>query len=112
MKKLILCLLVLSGCACILAQEDIYPQEEQANALILEQLRLERSELAVLETELVYFHGLVQQKAVIRELYNNGKISEIALEFKNNDQYSDAAGFLQLIISKPKKSEFYTYEIL
>jgi len=80
MKKLLLCWLVLSCYVCLFAQEEDINNlqgEELTDSPLLEQLKIERNELAVLEEEVAYYYNLMQQKAAIRELYDKGKISAI-----------------------------------
>ena len=88
MKKLLLSLLVLSCFVYLVGQEDLSHQRDQLDdALLLEQLKLEKNELVVLEQEIAYFYHLLKQQAAIRELSDNGKISEIANKLSTQTKF-------------------------
>ncbi|MBC8415020.1 MAG: tetratricopeptide repeat protein [Candidatus Cloacimonetes bacterium] len=63
------------------------PQEQEKP--LLEQLKEERKELAVLEEEISYFYNLLQQRAGVRKLYEKGKISDLKKVFSKHVKVMD-----------------------
>ena len=77
MKKVYFVLLLLVLWLSLVAQEDIISilkPIEKENSLI-EQLKIEKRGLAILEEEISYYYNLLQHRATVRELYKKGKIS-------------------------------------
>ena len=91
MKKILFPLIVTVIFAQLIAQDDIRsilkPQEKEKP--LLEQLKEERKELAVLEEEISYFYNLLQQRAGVRKLYEKGKISDLKKVFSKHVKVMD-----------------------
>lgn len=63
------------------------PAEEKKP--FLEQLKVEKKELAILEEEISYYYNLLQQRAAVRELYKKGKISNLKDVFSKTAKIID-----------------------
>lgn len=91
MKKILFSLIVTVIFAQLVAQDDIRsilkPQEKEKP--LLEQLKKERKELAVLEEEISYFYNLLQQRAGVRKLYKKGKSSDLKKVFSKHGKVMD-----------------------
>ncbi len=73
------------------AQEDteVVSPSPSKEVNLLEQIKEERKELAVLEEEISYFYNLLQQRNVVRKLYKKGKVSELEKVFLKNSKVLD-----------------------
>ncbi|RLC57316.1 MAG: hypothetical protein DRH89_03800 [Candidatus Cloacimonadota bacterium] len=83
MKKIFFALILLVLGSTLVAQEDItsiFKPVEKEKPLI-EQLKEEKRELAILEEEISYYFNLLQQRAAVRELYKRGKVSNLKKVF-------------------------------
>ena len=91
MKKIYFAFLLLLLGLSLFAQSDITsilkPAAEKKP--LLEQLKDEKRELAVLEEEISYYYNLLQQRAAVRELYNKGKISSLKKVFSKTAKIID-----------------------
>lgn len=91
MKKLFFAFLLLVLGVSLVAQSDITsilkPAAEEKP--LLEQLKSEKRELAILEEEISYFYNLLQQRAAVRELYEKGKISSLKDVFSKTAKIID-----------------------
>ena len=91
MKKLFFAFLPLVLGISLVAQSDITsilkPAAEEKP--LLEQLKAEKRELAILEEEISYFYNLLQQRAAVRELYEKGKISSLKDVFSKTAKIID-----------------------
>ena len=91
MKKIYFAFLLLLLGLSLFAQGDITsilkPAAEEKP--LLEQLKEEKRELAVLEEEISYYYNLLQQRAAVRELYNKGKISSLKNVFSKTAKIID-----------------------
>ncbi|MCK4312982.1 MAG: hypothetical protein KAW88_09640, partial [Candidatus Cloacimonetes bacterium] len=56
---------------------------------LIEQVKKERKELAILEEEIAYFYNLLQQRTAVRELYKKGKVAELKKVFSKNAKIFD-----------------------
>ena len=63
------------------------PQEKKKP--LLEQLKEERKELAILEEEITYFYNLLQQRDGVRKLCKKGKVSDLKKIFSKNAKVMD-----------------------
>ncbi len=91
MRKILFSLIFIAIFAQLVAQNDIIsilkPQEKKKP--LLEQLKEERKELAILEEEITYFYNLLQQRDGVRKLYKKGKISDLKKIFSKNAKVMD-----------------------
>lgn len=75
----------------LFAQGDITsilePAEEKKP--IIQQLKEEKRELAILEEEITYYYNLLQQRGAVRELYKKGKISNLKNVFSKTAKIID-----------------------
>lgn len=91
MNKLIFALLLLALGFALVAQSDINsilkPAEKKKP--LLQQLKYEKKELAILEEEISYYFNLLQQRAAVRELYKKGKITNLKSVFSKTAKIID-----------------------
>ena len=91
MRKILFSLIFIVIFAQLVAQNDIIsilkPQEKKKP--LLEQLKEERKELAILEEEITYFYNLLQQRDGVRKLYKKGKVSDLKKIFSKNAKVMD-----------------------
>ncbi len=91
MRKILFSLIFIVIFAQLVAQNAIIsilkPQEKQKP--LLEQLKEERKELAILEEEITYFYNLLQQRAGVRKLYKKGKVRDLKKIFSKNAKVMD-----------------------
>ncbi|MDP8268166.1 MAG: tetratricopeptide repeat protein [Candidatus Tenebribacter davisii] len=91
MKKTYFAFLLLGFIVSLVAQSDIStilkPAEEKKP--IIEQLKTEKKELAILEEEISYYYSLLQQRKAVRELYKKGKISSLKNVFSRTAKIID-----------------------
>lgn len=101
MKKKYFAFLLLILGSSLFAQSDITsilkPAAEEKP--LLEVLKEEKRELAILEEEISYFYNLLQQRAAVRELYDKGKISSLKNVFSKTAKIIDRMFENQLIES-------------
>jgi TolA-binding protein len=83
MNKIIFALLLLALGFSLIAQTDITsilkPAEKEKP--LLQQLKDEKKELAILEEEISYYYNLLQQRSTVRELYKKGEITNLKKVF-------------------------------
>ncbi len=91
MRKVYFVLLPLVLGLSLVAQDDITsilkPVEKEKP--LIEQLKIEKRELAILEEEISYYYNLLQQRATVRELYKKGKISILENVFSKTAKIID-----------------------
>ena len=91
MRKILFSLIITVIFAQLIAQDDIIsilkPQKKEKP--LLEQLKEERKELAILEEEIAYFYNLLQQRDGVRKLYKKGKVSDLKKIFSKNAKVMD-----------------------
>ena len=91
MRKKLFSLIFIVIFAQLIAQNDIIsilkPQEKKKP--LLEQLKEERKELAILEEEIAYFYNLLQQRDGVRKLYKKGKVNDLKKIFSKNAKVMD-----------------------
>lgn len=91
MIKLLFATLLLGMSFSLFAQADITSilgQAEEEKPLI-QQLKEEKRELAILEEEITYYYNLLQQRGAVRELYKKGKISSLQDVFSKTAKIID-----------------------
>ena len=91
MRKILFSLIFTVIFAQLIAQNDIIsilkPQKKEKP--LLEQLKEERKELAILEEEITYFYNLLQQRDGVRKLYKKGKVNDLKKIFSKNAKVMD-----------------------
>lgn len=91
MKKIIFAILLFTAGSILVAQTDITtilesPKKEKP---LLQQVKEEKRELAVLEEEISYYYNLLQQRSAVRELYQKGKVSNLIDVFSKTAKIID-----------------------
>ena len=91
MKKIYFVLLLLFLGLSLIAQDEINSSSNHSarDKSLLEQLKEEKKELAILEEELSYYHNLLQQRVTVRELYKQKKLSSIENVFSKTTKIID-----------------------
>jgi len=91
MKKKYFVLLLLFLGLSLTAQDEINSSSNLSarNKSLLEQLKEEKKELAILEEELAYYHNLLQQRVTVRKLYKQKKLSSIENVFSKTTKIID-----------------------
>jgi len=91
MNKLLFATIMLVMSISLCAQADVTsilePAEEEKP--LIQQLKEEKRELAVLEEEISYYYNLLQQRRAVRELYKKGKISNLLGVFSKTAKIID-----------------------
>ena len=91
MKKVYFVLLLLVLGLSLVAQDDVTsilkPVEKEKS--LIEQLKIEKRELAIIEEEISYYYNLLQQRETVRELYKKGKISILENVFSKTAKIID-----------------------
>ena len=91
MKKVYFVLLLLVLGLSLIAQEDIISilKAIEKEKPLIEQLKIEKRELAIIEEEITYYYNLLQQRTTVRELYKKGKISSLKKVFSKTAKIID-----------------------
>ena len=91
MKKIYFVLLLLFLGLSLITQDDINSSLNLSakDKPLLELLKEEKKELAILEEELSYYHNLLQQRVAIRELYKQRKLTSIENVFSKTAKIID-----------------------
>ena len=89
MKKIFFSLIVLCFILPLAAQQELLSILKSEEKPLIEQVKKERKELAILEEEIAYFYSLLQQRSAVRELYKKGKVAELIKVFSKNVKILD-----------------------
>ena len=91
MNKIIFAFILLVLSINLVAQADITSilQPAAEEKPLLEQLKEEKKELAILEEEISYYYNLLQQRSAVRELYKKGKITNLKNVFSKTAKIID-----------------------
>ena len=91
MNKLFVATIMLVMSFSLVAQSDITsilkPAEKEKP--LLQQLKEEKKELAILEEEISYYFNLLQQRSAVRELYKKSKITNLSNVFSKTAKIID-----------------------
>ena len=91
MNKIVFAFILLVLSLNLAAQADITSilQPAEKEKPLLEQLKEEKRELAILEKEVSYYYNLLQQKTAVSELYEKGKITNLKNVFSKTAKIID-----------------------